>query len=64
MNRVTIIITDEPIEAALLALSLRRFLLQSTDARFVYDDNGEGSKAEPRRLTAEFAESRHKTPAG
>lgn len=50
---VTIVITTNPLDTAIIALEMRRFLMRSTPA-FVWDNCGEGSKEQPRRLTAEF----------
>lgn len=53
MSKVIITITDKPLEAAIMALSLRRYLLQNTQA-FISDNCAVGSETEPRRLVAEF----------
>lgn len=50
---VTIIILDTPAETTAIARALHRFLLNHTPA-LVYDDKGEGSAEQPRRIEATF----------
>lgn len=59
MSKLTITITDTPLEAAIIALSLRRYLLQNTQA-FISDNCAVGSETEPRKITAEFSSRKDK----
>lgn len=53
IKKVTIKIIDLPGETEAIAHELRRYLLHSTPA-FVWDNCGEGSPEQPRRLEAAF----------
>lgn len=60
MSKITIIITDTPENTRAFVKDMRRVLNGNTGA-FVFDNCGEGSREEPRRLEVDFTE-RQKRP--